>query len=108
MKHSQRRGAAILFKILLNSTKFYYFIGLVATSPTNEHPIANLWFVGYYNRSYDALALFWFWMKQSQRQRAAMNQRVPICLSVHFVSHGDLVYLIQSLSNLIVYLIQLM
>jgi hypothetical protein len=58
-----------------NSSKLDYFYSLVlATSPANhiESPVNSLWFVGYLNRLRDALSLFWFWMKQLQRQGASL------------------------------------
>jgi hypothetical protein len=43
-------------------------------APANhiESPVTSLWFVGYSNRVPDALLQFWFWMKQSQGQGAAI------------------------------------
>jgi hypothetical protein len=59
-----------------NSNKLDYFYSLVGTSPANnlENPASSLWFlpVDFSNQLQEALSLFWFWMKQSQRQRAAI------------------------------------
>jgi hypothetical protein len=57
-----------------NSSKLDCFFTLVATSPANhiENPASSLWFVEYSNRLADALFLLWFWMKQLQRQGAAI------------------------------------
>jgi hypothetical protein len=56
-----------------NSSTLHYFYSLVAASPANHigNPASSLWFVDYPNRLADALSLFWFPMKQSQRQGAA-------------------------------------
>jgi hypothetical protein len=65
-----------------NSSKLDYFYSLVATSPANniENPASSLWFlpVEYSNRLQEALSLFWFWMKQSQRQRAAILFKILV------------------------------
>jgi hypothetical protein len=59
-----------------------YFYSLVGTSPANnlENPASILWFlpVEYSNPLQEALLLFWFWMKQSQRQRAAILFKILV------------------------------
>jgi hypothetical protein len=47
---------------------------LYGLAPDNhiENPAASIWFVGYFKRAPDTLSLFWFWMKQSQRQGVAI------------------------------------
>jgi hypothetical protein len=64
-----------------NASKLYIFVySLVGTAPYNhiENPAASLWFVGYFKRTKDALSLLWFWMKQSQRQGAAILFRMLV------------------------------
>jgi hypothetical protein len=65
-----------------NSSKLDYFYILVGTSPANnlENPASSLWFlaVEYSNRIQEALSLFWFWMKQSQRQWAAILFKILV------------------------------
>jgi hypothetical protein len=60
--------------LIQNSSKLDYFYSLVATSPANhiENYPSSLWFVEYLSRLADALLLFWFWMKQSHHQGAAI------------------------------------
>jgi hypothetical protein len=79
MKRSQRQGAGS-GHFIQDSMKLDYFYSLVAMSPANhiENPASTLWFVEYLNRLLEALSSFWFWMKQSQRQGAAILFKILV------------------------------
>jgi hypothetical protein len=62
-----------------NSSKLDYFYSLVGANNI-ENPASSLWFlpVEYSNRLQEALSLFWFWMKQSKCQRAAILFKILV------------------------------
>jgi hypothetical protein len=65
-----RRG-----RFIQKSRKLEYLSDLVVGTDLADHiesPVTSLWFVGYSKRSRDARSQFWFWMKQSQYQGAAI------------------------------------
>jgi hypothetical protein len=88
-----------------NYSKVEYAYGLVATSPIHrrESLATRLWFVGYSNRSLDALPLFWFEMKQSQCQETAI-----LCnISVSSITSKQTVFLLVLASNTLQFMLSL-